>query len=127
MTNPKIFSLEQATKTLPLVQSIVADILKTGQGIRELSVEMEKPEEDPQINRLMDQLDELFEEIESIGCYYKDWNFTVGLVDFPARIHDKDVMLCWKSDEKEIRYYHDSEAGFAGRRLIPKEILEIKK
>ena len=115
----KLFTLEQATKTLPLIERIVADILKTGQGIRELSVEMEKPEEDPQINRLMDQLDELFEEIESIGCYYKDWNFTVGLVDFPAVIQDKDVMLCWRSDEKEIRYYHDAEAGYAGRRLIP--------
>lgn len=122
--NAKVFTLEQATKTLPLVQSIVADILKTGQGIRALSVEMEKPEEDPEINRLMDQLDELFEEIERIGCYYKDWNFTVGLVDFRSRIHDKDVMLCWKSDEKDIRYYHDAEAGFAGRRPIPKEILD---
>jgi hypothetical protein len=120
MTKPKIFTLEQATKTLPLVERIVADILKTGQAVRELSVEMEKPEEDPQINRLMDQLDELFEEIESVGCYYKDWNFTVGLVDFPAKIQGKDVMLCWRSDEKEIRYYHDAETGYAGRRLIPK-------
>ena len=121
MTQTKIFTLEKAMKTLPLVERIVADILKTGQGIRELSVEMEKPEDDPQINRLMDQLDELFEEIESIGCYYKDWNFTVGLVDFPAKIHDKDVMLCWRSDEKEIRYYHDHESGYAGRRQIPKD------
>ena len=120
----KLFTLEEATKTLPLVQRIVADILKTGQAIRELSVEMEKPEEDPEINRLMDQLDELFEEIESIGCYYKDWNFSVGLVDFPAKISGREVMLCWKSDENEIRFYHDSEAGYAGRRLIPKEILK---
>lgn len=117
----KIFTLPQARKTLPLVKKIVEDILKTGQSIRELSVEMEKPEEDPEINRLMDQLDELFGEIESLGCYYKDWNFTVGLVDFPAKIHNKDVMLCWKSDEEGIEYYHDSESGFAGRKMIPKE------
>jgi hypothetical protein len=114
-------------KSLPLVERIVADILKTGQAIRALSVEMERPEEDPEINRLMDQLDELFEEIEGIGCYYKDWNFTVGLVDFPAKIHGREAMLCWRSDEKEIRYYHDSEAGYAGRRLIPKEILDAAK
>ena len=117
----KTFTLSQAHKTLPLVKQIVADILKTGQSIRELSVEMEKPEEDPEINRLMDQLDELFEEMESLGCYYKDWNFAVGLVDFPAKMHGKDVMLCWKSDEDAILYYHDAEAGFAGRRPIPKE------
>ncbi len=127
MALERIFSHDQATKTLPLVERIVADILKIGQAIRELSVEIEKPEDDPEINRLMDQLDELFEEIESIGCFYKDWNFTVGLVDFPAKIHGKDVMLCWRSDEKEIRYYHDEESGYAGRRLIPKEVMEPAK
>ena len=120
MSQRKLFTLEDAMRTLPLVERIVADILKTGQAIRQLSVEMEKPEEDPEINRLMDQLDELFEEIELLGCYYKDWNFTVGLVDFPAKIHGRDVLLCWRSDEKEIRYYHDEESGYAGRRLIPK-------
>jgi hypothetical protein len=124
MEGTKLFTLGQATKTLPLVQSIVSDILKTGQAIRKLSVEMEKPEEDPEINKLMDLLDELFEEIERLGCYYKDWNFTVGLVDFPAKLHGRDVMFCWRSDEAAIRYYHDAEAGYAGRRLIPKEILE---
>ena len=123
----KLFTLEQATKTLPLVERIVSDILKTGQAIRQLSVEMEKPEEDPEVNRLMDQLDELFDEIETLGCYYKDWNFTVGLVDFPAKMNGKDVMLCWRSDEDHIRYYHDAEAGYAGRRPIPKEILESNK
>ncbi len=123
MTQIKLFTLEQAVKTLPLVQRIVADILKTGQAIRELSIEMEKPEEDPEINRLMDQLDELFEEIELLGCYYKDWNFTVGLVDFPAKVHGKDVMFCWSSDEESIHFYHDSESGYAGRRPIPKELL----
>ena len=106
---------------MPLIKQIVADILKAGQSIRELSVDMEKPENDPDIIRLMDQLDELFEEIETLGCYYKDWNFTVGLVDFPAKIHGKEVMLCWKSDEDEILFYHDAEAGFSGRRPIPKE------
>jgi hypothetical protein len=123
----KTFTLPQAVKTLPLVKKIVLDILKTGQTIRELSMEMEKPENDPEINKLMDQLDELFEEMEALGCYYKDWNFTVGLVDFPSKIHGNDVMLCWRSDEEELRYFHDAETGYAGRRLIPKEILQEAK
>ena len=120
---PRIFTLPQARNTLPLVKKIVADILSTGQSIRELSVEMEKPEEDPEINRFMDQLDELFNEMEALGCFYKDWNFTLGLVDFPARIHGREVMFCWKSDEDDIEYYHDAESGFAGRKMIPKELL----
>ncbi len=124
MSEVKTFSVAQAAKTLPLVRDIVSDILKTGQAIRDLSVETDKPEDNPEINRLMDVLDELFDEIESIGCFYKDWNFTEGLVDFPAKISGRDVMLCWRSDEENIRYYHEAEAGYAGRRLIPKDLLE---
>ena len=127
MTETKVFSVSQASKTLPLVRGIVSDILKTGKAIRDLSVETERPEDSPEINQLMDVLDELFDEIESIGCFYKDWNFTEGLVDFPAKINGRDVMLCWRSDEEHIRYYHDAEAGYAGRRLIPKELLEDKQ
>ena len=109
---------------LPLVRKIVEDVLECGQKIRSLSVEIEKPEEDPEINRLMDRLDELFDELESLGCYYKDWNFSLGLVDFPAVVHGKEAFLCWRNDEHEVIYYHDPESGFAGRKLIPKETLE---
>ena len=116
----KIFTWQQAMQTLPLVKKIVHDILKTGQTIRELSMEMENPEQDPEVIRWMDQLDELLEEIKSLGCYYKDWNFTIGLVDFPSRIFDKDVMLCWRSDEEAIQYFHDAETGYASRQPLPK-------
>ena len=123
MEQVKFFSPKEANQTLPLVKSIVDDILKTGQSIRDLSMNIERPEEDPEINRLMDQLDELFEELEALGCSYKDWNFTAGLVDFPCMLDGKEVLLCWQSDEKDVKYYHDVESGFAGRRLIPKEHL----
>jgi len=38
-----------------------------------------------------------------------------GLVDFPAIRDDREVYLCWLEGEDEIRYWHDLEAGFAGR------------
>ena len=123
MTQIKHFTPAEANKMLPLIRKIVADILKTGQTIRTLSSKVDKPEEDPQIIRLMDQLDELFEELESLGCSYRDWNFSEGLVDFPSMIYGEEVLLCWRSDEKEVAYYHDLESGFVGRLPIPKEFL----
>ena len=124
----KIFTPQEANQTLPLVKKVVEDILNLGHQLRALSAKIgADAQDDPEIIRLMDQLEELFEELESIGCSYKDWNFSVGLVDFPTKIHGNEVMLCWRSDENEIRYYHDAEAGYAGRRLIPKEILEGAK
>lgn len=58
------------------------------------------------------------DEFKEIGCFYKDWNFAVGLVDFPAIIDGEEVYLCWKSDEEKILYYHGISDGFRGRKLI---------
>jgi len=42
----------------------------------------------------------------------------VGLLDFPARIDDQDVYLCWKLGEDRIRFYHRHDEGFSGRKPI---------
>jgi hypothetical protein len=123
MTQLKLFTPREANQTLPLVRRIVGDILENGRRVRALSDELgDKAEQDDEFNRLMDVLDELFEELERLGCSYKDWNFSVGLVDFPAMVHGREVFLCWRSDEDAVAHYHDLEAGFAGRRPIPKEL-----
>ncbi len=41
-----------------------------------------------------------------------------ALVDFPARVGDRDVLLCWRAGEDHIAWYHAPEAGFAGRRPV---------
>jgi hypothetical protein len=41
-----------------------------------------------------------------------------GLVDFPAIIGGKEVFLCWEQDEEDIEFWHDLEAGYAGRERL---------
>jgi hypothetical protein len=41
-----------------------------------------------------------------------------GLLDFPALRHGREVYLCWQEGEDAIRYWHEPEAGFAGRRPL---------
>lgn len=116
----KIFTLEEANQTLPLVRKIVDDILRQGETLRELSKKIgAHAEENEEVKALMAQLEDLFEELESLGCYYKDWNFTMGLVDFPAEIEGEPVFLCWRSDEPSLLFYHGIEEGFPGRKPIP--------
>jgi hypothetical protein len=38
-----------------------------------------------------------------------------GLIDFPALMDGKEVFLCWEQAEKDIEYWHDLDAGYAGR------------
>ncbi len=121
----KIFTPQEANQTLPLVRKIVTDILEMGHRIRALSAKIgTEAQDDPEIIRLMDQLEDLFEELESLGCSYKDWNFSIGLVDFPCVIDGKEAYLCWRSDEEGLKYYHETDSGFAGRKLIPREYLK---
>ncbi|HVY69769.1 MAG TPA: DUF2203 domain-containing protein, partial [Verrucomicrobiae bacterium] len=56
---------------------------------------------------------ELLQEFESREIQIKDLDR--GLVDFPAVIGGREVFLCWERDEDVIEYWHDLDAGYAGR------------
>jgi hypothetical protein len=54
--------------------------------------------------------------IHGLGAQVKDAD--EGLVDFPARREDEEILLCWKLGEDEIGFWHGLEDGFAGRRPV---------
>jgi len=124
-TATKYFTPNEARSTLPLVKKIVKDILDTTREMRLIAEEMDEEfvKNSPQIKKMVEDINSFISELEEVGCFYKDWNFTFGLVDFPAFIDNREVMLCWKSDEDDIRFYHDIEAGYSGRKPIPEEYL----
>jgi hypothetical protein len=41
-----------------------------------------------------------------------------GLIDFPSLRGEEEVYLCWEEGEAEIGFWHEPEAGFAGRRPL---------
>ncbi len=67
-------------------------------------------------NRLHEAVETALERIQSTGCIVKD--LEVGLLDFPARIDNQEVYLCWKLGEDRIRFYHRQDEGFAGRKPL---------
>ncbi len=116
----KHFTPAEAQQMLPLVKKIVKEILDISHDYRALATMLqEDPAGHPQLDELLDQVESLFSELAELGCYYKDWSYQIGLVDFPAIIEGQEVFLCWRSDEADIRYYHGIDAGYAGRRKIP--------
>ncbi|HYL68848.1 MAG TPA: DUF2203 domain-containing protein [Candidatus Limnocylindria bacterium] len=66
--------------------------------------------------RLEEAVKDALERIHETGCVVKDLD--VGLLDFPARINDEEVYLCWRLGEARIRFYHRQDEGFAGRKPI---------
>ena len=41
-----------------------------------------------------------------------------GLLDFPSKRFDDEVWLCWKYGETEIKFWHEKDSGFIGRKPI---------
>lgn len=55
-------------------------------------------------------------QLQALGCEIKD--FELGLVDFPSEREGRIVYLCWKLGEPEVMYWHEVDAGYAGRRPL---------
>lgn len=121
---PKYFTPKEANKTLPLVKKIVKDILNNAKQIKYYVETLgQEAENNVIVLALAEEINSYMNELEEIGCSYKDWSFELGLVDFPSVIDNKEVLLCWRSDEDSIKYYHGLFEGFIGRKLIPDEYL----
>jgi hypothetical protein len=127
----KIFSLDEANRALPLVRRIVADLRNEYDSWRQSMARYEiiaagtraylgeDPHEVALRHELADRaarLDGLLEELRSVGCELKD--FEQGLVDFYALLDDRLVFLCWRLGEPRIEYWHEVDAGAAGRQPV---------
>lgn len=125
-TLTKPYTPSQANRALPLVRRIVDDILEQAREVRalaELSGE-EDPERDPEVRASRKEVNRLLDELADLGLEFKDPQFETGLVDFPAEIDGKPVLLCWSPEEASVTHFHGVAEGFAARRPIPAELLE---
>ena len=133
----RYFTLEEANRTLPYVGPIVQDIVTSYQtwrkGMRELellSAQQGGDADDQEKRRsLRIEVDELaqrihryLDELSAVGCMFK--GFDDGLVDFLSKLEGRDVYLCWKLGEAEVGYWHELNAGLAGRRELVPELVE---
>ncbi len=55
-------------------------------------------------------------EIDSIGVQVKD--LEAGLLDFPCRLDDQVVLLCWRLGEPAIEHWHRADSGFKDRQPV---------
>jgi len=62
------------------------------------------------------EMSSLVEKVQEMGCELKD--IDQGLIDFRAEREGREVYLCWKLGEPDIRWWHDLESGFAGRQPL---------
>jgi hypothetical protein len=69
-----------------------------------------------EVTRIGERMQAVVDEINEMGILVKD--LETGLIDFPAFRHGREVYLCWRLGEDGIGWWHDTDAGFAGRQPI---------
>lgn len=68
------------------------------------------------LNSAITQFYEAVEMLENTGVVVK--SIEQGLLDFPSKRFDEEVWLCWKYGETEIKFWHEKDSGFMGRKPI---------
>lgn len=120
------FTLQEANEALKVIRPLMNEV----QVIRQ-KILTNQPEAWPAIeksagnggNRALsnmvqdfEKLDALIHQIQDTGAQIKDIN--TGLLDFSALKDGREVYLCWQHGEEDIAFWHEVEAGFAGRQPI---------
>jgi len=124
----KLFTVEEANSLLPSVRPIVKAIqvahrrvLSFQQAAKEAAQGAEYGggglADGGQYAQLLIDLSLQASQLESLGIQLKDYR--QGLIDFPSMRDGRVVLLCWKADEgDQLEWWHDIEAGFAGRQPL---------
>lgn len=129
------FTLEEASRRLPLVRSIVRDIVQLWEDVSERRDRLERVRRIPgatrreeglhaeelqhieeEVERDEEQLQRYIAELHELGGELKDP--ARGLVDFRSLIDGREAFLCWKLGEEEIGYWHELAGGFEDRQSL---------
>jgi hypothetical protein len=125
-----LFTVERANRTLPLVRRIVEDVVRQHRQWREKILELDlvasaaragEPREhaeelEREAQSLAREIDGFQQELDRLGIQLKDRR--LGLVDFPSEMNGRRILLCWRLGEPEVQFWHEVDAGYAGRQPL---------
>jgi len=130
----KIFTLDEAQSLLPVVESLLTRAIESKEAAEAIDTELSElsyrihlsggmtvnivkvAARRSELEQHVRRARETVGEIDEIGVQLKDLD--TGLLDFPCRVDDELVLLCWKRGELSIDHWHTVESGFQGRQPI---------
>ena len=129
---PKRFTREEAEELLPYVAPLLFKLRELNRQRDQLQVQgaevVQKSRgnghgvdnEAGKVGREMEeagtQITELIEKVQGMGIELKDPE--AGLIDFRSIRGGREVYLCWRLGEEHVYFWHEIDAGFAGRQPL---------
>ena len=130
----KTFTLDEAQSLLPVLESLLKRAIDGKRAADEVESQLsdlgrriylsggmrvnlpEVAQMRAQVESHLERVRESISEIDSIGVQVKDLD--AGLLDFPFRLDEDIVLLCWRMGETTIDHWHTVESGFQGRQPV---------
>lgn len=125
----QLYTVDRANRTLPLVRRIVEDIVREQErwqgAIARLDLLMATSTDtldlrvaalEKEVQTIARDIDAFQAELEALDIQLKDRR--LGLVDFPTELDGRRVLLCWRLGEPSVQFWHDEDAGYAGRQPL---------
>ncbi len=119
----RFFSVEEARRLLPEVKRLAARMVGAARQLEGYRAVVEALAEKSSLNagspegtsflECLIALHSSMSQVQDLGCQVK--GVQEGLIDFPHLKDGREVCLCWKHGEDDIRFWHEIESGFAGR------------
>lgn len=123
---PKLSTVEEANALLPKLRKLLEDVAEHRDAMRERAPHMEPILTASVLNgggRVGSEygveaynLYLAIGRIRELGVLLKD--LQTGLLDFPHEREGRVVFLCWIPPEESVAFWHDIDAGFAGRQPL---------
>jgi len=129
-----LFTREEANRLLPRIdrilqrlQQVHAQLEEFKQKLRASATQVRTnghppPSPAPEMpdlvraNQLANEATLLMGQLSDLGVELKD--IEQGLIDFLTEREGRIVYLCWKRGEPELQFWHELDAGFAGRQPL---------
>jgi hypothetical protein len=130
----KTFTLDEAQSLLPVLKSLLMRAMESKQAAERVQEELAElsqriylaggmnvdvakvAQQRAEVEAHLTRARETLAEIDEIGVQVKD--LESGLLDFPCRVEDDVVLLCWRMGETSIEHWHTMESGFQGRQPV---------
>ncbi|HUB28438.1 MAG TPA: DUF2203 domain-containing protein [Terracidiphilus sp.] len=130
----KTFTLDEAQSLLPVLDSLLKRAIESKQAAEKVEADLsalaqriyvsggmridvgEVAKLRAEVESHTQRMRETVAEIDSIGVQVKDLD--TGLLDFPFRLDEDIVLLCWRMGESAIEHWHTVDAGFQGRQPV---------
>jgi hypothetical protein len=119
------YTLDEASELLPRVVELIATMRAARDRLGDREAREALSEAGPTngggepgrtVSEAFVQLRDAMAELRALDVVLRDLDR--GLLDFPSLRDGREVYLCWQDGEDAIGYWHEPEAGFAGRRPL---------